>query len=177
MIITGHIDRMVTDFRQRFIDLDELLFPKWLTHYQTIELNDVSATVRDELTDLQNDASAAVSLQVKRQFMWLDEDICEKYPTLTARARSLLLPFPTSYLVKCAFSCVTDLLTKKRGCLDITQRGDLRLKLTKLTPDIATMICHQEITRPRERIDSWGQVFTNRCFELKLSMIMMPNKT
>ena len=46
------------------------------------------------------------------------------------------LPFPSSYLVKCGFSAVSDLLLKKRNRLDITKRGDLRFKLSKLVPRI-----------------------------------------
>ncbi|GFV37124.1 uncharacterized protein TNCV_3633921 [Trichonephila clavipes] len=54
-------------------------------------------------------------------------------------ARKLLLPFPSSYLAECGFSAVNDLLLKKRNRLDIIKRGDLRLKLTKLEPDIRSL--------------------------------------
>ncbi|KAJ8030984.1 hypothetical protein HOLleu_27563 [Holothuria leucospilota] len=72
--------------------------------------------------------------------MWLDEEIVENYPNLSAQAQNLLLLFPTSYLVECAFSAVADILTIKRGSLDITERGDLCLKLTKLVPDVKTLV-------------------------------------
>nr|CAH7720003.1 unnamed protein product [Callosobruchus chinensis] len=42
----------------------------------------------------------------------------------------------SSYLVKRGFSAVTNFLTKKRNRLDIISRGDLRLTLTKLTPNV-----------------------------------------
>ena len=30
-IISDHIEKMMTDFKQRFVDLDEMDFPGWLT--------------------------------------------------------------------------------------------------------------------------------------------------
>ncbi|KAL4712145.1 hypothetical protein ACJJTC_011006 [Scirpophaga incertulas] len=45
---------------------------------------------------------------------------------------------------ECGFSAVNDILNKKRNRLDITQHGDLRLKLTKIEPDIASLgVNHQ----------------------------------
>ena len=61
----------------------------------------------------------------------------ETYPKITETAQKNILPFPTSYLVECGFSAVTDILTKKRNRLDICERGDLRLKLTKFEPQIS----------------------------------------
>ena len=70
---------------------------------------------------------------------WLCDETETKYPHSTNFARKLLLPFPSSYLAECGFSAVNDLLLKKRNRLDITKRGDLRLKLTKLEPDIKSL--------------------------------------
>ncbi|CAH2084916.1 unnamed protein product [Euphydryas editha] len=70
---------------------------------------------------------------------WLCEETETKYPNATKYVRKLLLPFPSSYLAECGFSAVNDLLIKKRNRLDITQRGDLRLKLSKLEPNINSL--------------------------------------
>ena len=70
---------------------------------------------------------------------WFCEETEIKYPNSTKCARKLLLPFPSSFLAECGFSAVNDLLVKKRNRLDITQRGDLRLKLTKLEPNIKSL--------------------------------------
>nr|CAI5833414.1 unnamed protein product [Callosobruchus analis] len=51
-------------------------------------------------------------------------------------ARKFLISFPSSYLVERGFSAVTSLLTKKGNRPDIISRGDLRLALTKLTPNV-----------------------------------------
>ncbi|GFW59501.1 hypothetical protein TNCV_3221551 [Trichonephila clavipes] len=47
-------------------------------------------------------------------------------------------------LIECGFSAVNDLLSKKRNRLDITKRGDWRLKLTKLEPDIKSLCRRHE---------------------------------
>jgi len=65
------------------------------------------------------------------QTFWLQAEIPEKYPGLWGIARKLLVAFPSSYLVEKSFSVVTNLLTKKRSRLNITERGDLRLVLTE----------------------------------------------
>ena len=74
--------------------------------------------------------------KLKGTNMWLCDEIEKKYPNIATLARELLIHFPSSYLVECGFSAVDDLLQAKRNRLEITKRGDLRLKLTKLSPRI-----------------------------------------
>ena len=105
-----------------------------------VDLGDVEQQFQNELADLQNDSSAEVFHKAKRQFMRLDEEIVENYPNLCKHTQNLLLPFPTSYLVECAFRAVADILTKKRGSLNVIDCGNLRLKLTKLVPSIKTLV-------------------------------------
>jgi len=50
----------------------------------------------------------------------------------------LLLSFPSTYLVEKGFSVVFQLL-KQRNRLDICNKGDLRLALTNIESDIATL--------------------------------------
>lgn len=74
----------------------------------------------------------------------VNEEVKEKYPLMAKEARKRLLPFPSTYLVECAFSTVVDILAPKRGRLDVTARGDLRLKLTGLTPNIKKLLLKHE---------------------------------
>ena len=138
--ITEHIDKMIEDFSQRFRDLADLEFPVWLTQYSLADIDEVDIEFQDELSDLRNDPSVSAIYCARRQQMWLHPEVMEKYPRLATCAQNLLLPFPSSYLVECGFSAVTEILSKKRGSLDITKRGDLRLKLTRLIPDIKSLI-------------------------------------
>ena len=80
----------------------------------------------------------------KNQLMWLDPQVCAKYVELAQVAEQTLLLFPTTYLVECAFSAVTDILTKKRGTLDICKRGDLRAKLTCFSPRFSLLTYQHE---------------------------------
>ena len=52
--------------------------------------------------------------------MWLTDGIgsnnvqnIQKYPIMSAIAKKMLLPFPTSYLMECGFSTVVDILTER----------------------------------------------------------------
>ena len=72
--------------------------------------------------------------------MRLDEEIVENYPNLSKHAQNVLLPFPTSYLLECAFRAVAGILTKKRAPHNVIDDGDLRLKLTKLVPSVKTPV-------------------------------------
>ena len=70
---------------------------------------------------------------------WLCDEVEDRYPNSTGLARKLLFPFPSSYSVECGFSIVDNLLLKKRNSLDITKRGDLRLKLTGFVRNIEVL--------------------------------------
>ena len=82
------------------------------------ELSSVSDDYNEELSELQRNCSVQSNFKSKGQLIWLHEEFYNKYPKLTTTARCQLL-FPSSYLVECAFSTVTDLPTKKRNRLDI----------------------------------------------------------
>ncbi|KAK2712717.1 hypothetical protein QYM36_011415 [Artemia franciscana] len=47
-----------------------------------------------------------------------------------------VIAFPTSYLVEAGFSRLSSMLSKDRNRLDIIKRGDLRLPLTSIEPNI-----------------------------------------
>ena len=140
LVISDHIKKLIGDFQMRFSDLTDLAIPDWLTQPFISDISTVEEpTLQEELTNLIHDASAKVIHKSKGQLMWLSEEIFCKYPLSSQQGRLLLLPFPSSYLVECGFSSVVDILTKKRNCLDICKRGDLRLKLTKLEPNIISL--------------------------------------
>ncbi|KRZ16537.1 hypothetical protein T4B_6930 [Trichinella pseudospiralis] len=58
--------------------------------------------------------------------------------------RKFLLVFISSYLVERSFSVVTDFLTNKRSRLQIAKRGDFRLFLTNIEPNVDRLVAmHQ----------------------------------
>ena len=104
------------------------------------ELSSVSDDYNEELSELQQDCSDQANFKSKGQLIWLHEEVYKKYPKLTTTARCQLLPFPSSYLLECAFSTVTDMLTKKRNRLDICQRDDLR----RLEPEMESLMSEKD---------------------------------
>ena len=143
--ITDHLRQLASDFESRFTDLKDINFPAWVLQPFLVELDDVPQEFHDELTDLQQDPSAEAIFKCKGQLFWLHDELHRKYPGLTSVACRLLLPFPSTYLVECAFSAVTDILTKKRNKLDVFARGDIRLKLTQIQPRIQALASQHQV--------------------------------
>ena len=143
-IMCDHINMLVEEFQQRFADLSNMEFPQWLSQPFSASLFDVDVSLQDELAEMQNDAEASNIFKHIGLNMWFHQTLQHRYPTCCSKATRRLLPFPTSYLVESGFSVVNDLLTKKRNKLDVTKRGDLRLRLTHLKPDIKALVaCRQ----------------------------------
>ena len=51
----------------------------------------------------------------------------------------------SSYLVERGFSAVAQLIGKQRQSLDIDNRGDLRLNLTNIEPDLEKLISLHQV--------------------------------
>ena len=89
---------------------------------------------------LRNDFELHVMLKKSRRDFWLQECISERYPALWNIAKKFFIAFPTSYLVERGFSAVAQLLGKQRQRLDIVKRGDLRIFLSNIKPDIEKLV-------------------------------------
>ncbi|XP_029654310.1 uncharacterized protein LOC115227698 [Octopus sinensis] len=123
-------------FNDRFCDLNAKNFPSWLTQLLLIDVSDAAVQYQEELSELQRDESVKTLFKLKGTNMWLCDEVERKYSSISTSARELLIHFPSSYSVECGFSAVDNLLEAKRNRLEIMKRGDLRLKLTKLSPHI-----------------------------------------
>lgn len=139
-----HLKILASDLKERFSDLKQIDFPTWVMQPVLVDLSDVSMQYQEELSEIQNDESVKTLFNIKGAMAWLCDETETKYPNSTSFARKLLLPFPSSYLAECGFSAVNDLLLKKRNRLDITKRGDLRLKPTKLVRNIKSLCSRHE---------------------------------
>ncbi|XP_071042039.1 SCAN domain-containing protein 3-like [Parasteatoda tepidariorum] len=140
LVIVDHLKILSADLKERFSDLKQIDFPTWMMQPMLVDLSDISnMRYQEELAEMQNDESVKALFNIKGVMAWLSEETEIKYPHSTKYTRKLLLPFPSSYLAECGFSAINDLLVKKRNRLDITQRGDLRLRLTKLEPNIKSL--------------------------------------
>ena len=68
--------------------------PEWLTQLSLIDPGYVDSFFFVELADLQNDCSLAMVERVKRQQMWMYDEIQERYPKLADKAAKRLIPLP-----------------------------------------------------------------------------------
>ena len=124
----------------RFTDLMDLKVPDWVLDPLDAELDaDMPLTIEKELIMMKTDFEIKPLFTSYEKF-WLNRQVQEKYPSLCEKIKLLLIAFPTSYRVESGFSAVSRLLTKQRNKRKITQRGDLRLNLTKMKPDVDKLV-------------------------------------
>lgn len=139
-----HLSALHDDFKTRFEDMLTMDIPPWIVNpFDETEVANV--LLQEELLELSTNEELKVKFRKGYQTFWLQAEIHEKYPGLWEIARKFLIAFPSSYLVERSFSAVTNLLTKKRSKLNITERGDLRLLLTKIKPNIDRLLTLHQI--------------------------------
>ncbi|CAH2003383.1 unnamed protein product [Acanthoscelides obtectus] len=132
------------DFESRFEDILTMVIPPWIINpYGDIE--ETNVIIQEELTELSTNEELKVQFKNGYQQFWLQNNIPVTYPVLWNIARKFLISFLSSYLVERGFSAVTNLLTKKRNRLDVISRGDLRLTLTKLTPNVDNLLLKHQV--------------------------------
>ncbi|CAH1977859.1 unnamed protein product [Acanthoscelides obtectus] len=132
------------DFESRFEDILTIVIPPWIVNpYGDIE--ETNVIIQEELTELSTNEELKVQFKNGYQQFWLQNNIPVTYPVLWNIARKFLIYFLSSYLVERGFSAVTNLLTKNRNRLDIISRGDLRLTLTKLTPNVDNLLLKHQV--------------------------------
>ncbi|CAH1998414.1 unnamed protein product [Acanthoscelides obtectus] len=139
-----HLNALYSDFESRFEDILTMVIPAWIINpYGDIE--ETNVIIQEELTELSTNEDLKVQFKNGYQQFWLQNNIPVTYPVLWNIARKFLFSLPSSYLVEREFSAVTNLLTKTRNRLDIISRGDLRLTLTKLTPNVDNLLLKHQV--------------------------------
>jgi len=139
-----HIAQLQGDMKIRFDDIIAMQIPDWIINPFDTNINNVDSELQESLIELQNDHSAQIRFKRGFEIMWLNNHTINKYTELWERAKLFLVAFPTSYLVESGFSRMLQLQIKERNRLEITKRGDLRLALTKLKPDIEKIVSHHQ---------------------------------
>ncbi|KFD64147.1 hypothetical protein M514_23636 [Trichuris suis] len=134
-----HLELLHQDFIERFEDILSLEVPDWITDpFSGVE--NAELQLQEELLELQANEELKPKFDLGYRAFWLQRVIPHLYPGLWNVVRKLLISFPSSYLAERGFSVVADLLTKKRNKLQIVNRGDLRLRLTSIEPDIEKLL-------------------------------------
>ncbi|KFD64605.1 hypothetical protein M514_23207 [Trichuris suis] len=136
-----HLQALHNDFASRFEDILSVAIPVWVINpFASIEDEEISLQL--ELLDLQSNAELKPKLAEGYQRFWLQKQIPVLYPTVWAVVKRWLICLPSSSLVERAFSVVTDLITK-RNRLQLVKRGDLRLRVTSVSPNIDKLVRSQ----------------------------------
>lgn len=134
--IKNHCSQLILNFQSYFPE--QLGDKNWIRNpFGEVHLPvDFSAQERDQFVELSCDGG------LKNEFnkdllsdFWLKRR--EEYGLLSDRALKCLIPFSTSYLCENGFSAMLAIKNKYRSKLEL--EPDLRLKLTKLKPDIAKL--------------------------------------
>ena len=89
---------------------------------------------------MKSDFELKSKVKISYQSFWLQNEIIERYPHVWDWVKHFLIAFPGSFLVERAFCAVITLMDSKENRLEIVNRVDLRLFLTKLKPDIDELI-------------------------------------
>ena len=132
---TEHIEKVRLDMLERFKDLLSFEIADWIINPYSANVSTVESKLQEEFIDLQHDEEAKCTFKLHGyKDFWIS--LRYKYPVLWGTVKLLLIAFLTSYLVEKGFSAVSKLLTKERSRLNVEKKGDLRLYLTKLEPDI-----------------------------------------
>jgi len=138
-IYIKHLEKLREDFKVRFEDLEKMHVPDWIVAPFDLEIEnaDIESYLEDELVDMCVDLEAKSLFRSKSlSDYWSNGNTATKYPKLSATVEPFLLAFPSSYMVEAGFSHANAVLTKQRNRLNLEERGDLRLKLTNLQPNI-----------------------------------------
>ena len=146
-VFENHLEQLHKDMNVRFADLKELDIPQWVAQPMnaTINLSEMETItdMEEELLTLQTNHEL-MSLSSNYQRFWLQKDIAYLFPTLWDKVKMLLIAFPSSYLVERGFSAVSQLLGKQRLKMDIVDRGDLRMNLTNIEPDLEKIVSRHQ---------------------------------
>ena len=148
-VFCDHLHKLHTDMSSRFQDIIKLEIPNWIPAplETTLHLSEMETItdVEEELLNLQNDFELHPKFAKSYQEFWLQKEVAIQYPALWEKVKILLIAFPTSYLVEKGFSSVSQLLGKQRLRLDIVNRGDLRLNLTNIQPDLEKIVSRHQV--------------------------------
>ena len=141
----AHLEAASQDMKTRFEDLLLLDVPQWAINPFKCDVSTVNSNIQEKLIDLTCDLEAqAIYTQNGYQQFWINTKIVERYQELCFAARNIILAFPTSYLVEKGFSAVNQLVTKQRNRLQVWERGDLRLLLTDIEPNIGKLVANHQ---------------------------------
>ncbi|XP_050059713.1 SCAN domain-containing protein 3-like [Aphis gossypii] len=137
-IYCAHLESLKDDMSTRFKDINDLIIPEWVLNPFLADIQNVQPLIQEELLEVKHNEEAKIDFKHKGyELFWLKQKTM--YPQIWKEVELLIMAFPSTYLVEKGFSAVQQLLTKSRNKLEICERGDLRLMLTSIEPDIISL--------------------------------------
>ncbi|KFD50418.1 hypothetical protein M513_08645 [Trichuris suis] len=112
------------DFLRQFHDMLSLVIPNSVLDPSIVDPLNVDIYLQEELIDLQSNEEVKLRMARGYEYFWLHQEIPLRYPALWAAMKSV----------------ATDLVTKKRNRLEVVNRGDLRLRVTSMQPNIERIV-------------------------------------
>ena len=136
-IFCAHLSALKNDYEIRFADLFAFKIHPWMIDPFRCDPQTVNENVQEEVIELKNHDVLEMSFKAETfNAFWQSSTVKALYPKLWSHISKVFLCFPTSYLVEAGFSAVNHLLRKERNRLDVVSRGDIRLCLSDIQPDI-----------------------------------------
>ncbi|KAK2724169.1 SCAN domain-containing protein 3-like [Artemia franciscana] len=114
--------------------------PIWVSIPFEVNVAEIEISFQEPLIELQSDEIMRAKFKDGKYNIWKTNHVATKYPLLWNKAQFYVIAFPTSYLVEAGFNRVSQILSKARNRFDIVKRGDLRLSLTSLEPNIKKLV-------------------------------------
>jgi hypothetical protein len=140
----------------RFKDINYLIIPEWVLNPFLANIQNIQPSIQEELIEVKHNEEAKIDFKLNGyELFWLKQKIT--YPQLWKEVELLIMAFPSTYLVEKGFSAVQQLLTKSRNRLEISKKGDLRLMLTSIEPDIISLA---------ENHQSQGSHYSNKYYSV-----------
>ena len=128
------------DMQTQFSDLLRMDIPIWVSIPIEVNVAEIELSLQEPLIELQSDEIMCAISKDDKYNIWKKTVVATKYPLLWDKAQFYAIDFPTFYLVEAGFSRVSQMLSKAHNRLDIVERGDLRLSLTSIEPNIKKLI-------------------------------------
>ena len=134
-----HLQELKADMEMQFQDVFQLKVSDWIIDPFRNIISE-NGILEEEFITLKSDLELTPKFKILYQSFWLQNEIKQRYPHVCDLVKLFLIAFTSSYFVERAFSAVITLPDIKRNCLEMVNRGDSRLSLTKLKPDIDELI-------------------------------------
>ncbi|KAK2712149.1 hypothetical protein QYM36_010996 [Artemia franciscana] len=139
-MVKNSISTVIYIILNQFSDLLGMDISIWVSIPFEVNVAQIELSLQEPLIELQSDEIRRAKFKDGKYNIWKTNDIVTKYPLLWDKAQFYVIAFPTSYLVEAGFRRISQILSKAGNRLDIVKRGDLRLSLTLIEPNIKKLV-------------------------------------